>query len=92
MTQQETYDELKELARTLGLTIRVEIGDFDGGICMIKNQQVLLVNRRHPLNRRINLLARSLHQFGLDNVFVKPALRDIIADEVAAVEGAGSDD
>lgn len=83
MTQQETYDELRELARSLGLPIRTEIGDFDGGICTIRDQQVILVNRRHPLNRRIRLLARSLHGFGLVDVYVKPALRSIIDDEIA---------
>ncbi len=91
MNHQETYEELKELARTMGLPIRVEIGDFDGGLCTIRDQQVILVNRRHPLNRRISLLARSLYTMGLDDIFVKPALRNIIDDEVAAQTGGGSD-
>lgn len=92
MTHQETYEELKELARTMGFAIRVEMGEFDGGLCTIRDQQVILVNRRHPLNRRIRLLAQSLHTIGLADVYVKPALRNIIEDEVAALAGGGFDE
>lgn len=83
MTQQQVYDELKALAEEIGLTVRVEIGDFDGGICTVNERRVLLLNRRHPLGRRINITARSLHAVGLENVFVKPALREIIEEELA---------
>jgi len=82
VTQQETYEELKELARSVGLSVRVETGDFDGGLCTVRDTQVILINRRHPLARRINLLARSLNAFGIDDRFVKPALRSVIDDEV----------
>ncbi len=82
VTQQETYEELKELARSVGLSVRVETGDFDGGLCTVRDKQVILINRRHPLARRINLLARSLNAFGIDDRFVKPALRSVIDDEV----------
>jgi hypothetical protein len=83
MTQQQIYDELKALAEEIGLTVRVEIGDFDGGICTVKERRVLLLNRRHPLGRRINITARALYAAGLDNIFVKPALREIIDEELA---------
>lgn len=83
MTQQQIYDELKLLAEETGLTVRVEIGDFDGGICTVNERRVLLLNRRHPLGRRIHIMARSLYRAGLDNVFLKPALREIIEEEIA---------
>ncbi len=93
MTQEETYDELKQLALELGLVIRHEMGDFDGGLCTIKEQRVVLVNRRHPIRRRIHVVARALHETGLDAIFVKPALRDIIDDEVAlALTSASSEE
>ena len=83
MTQQQIYDELKLLAEEMGLTVRVEIGDFDGGICTVHERRVLLLNRRHPLGRRIHITARSLYQMGLEGVFVKPALRELIEEEIA---------
>jgi hypothetical protein len=83
MTEQQKYEELKLLAEQMGLAVRTEIGDFDGGLCTIKEQRVILLNRRHPFSRRINIMARALHQAGLDNVFVKPAVRAVIDDEMA---------
>ena len=83
MTQQEVYDELKELARQKGVTVRLETGNFAGGLCTVDSQRVILINRRHHQTRRITVLARALYDMGLDDLFVKPALRDRIADEVA---------
>ncbi|MCE2504057.1 MAG: hypothetical protein J4G05_08375 [Chlorobi bacterium] len=82
MTQQEFYDELKELAAQKEIKVRLEAGNFEGGLCMIDNQRVILINRRHHQTRRINVLARSLHEVGLGDIFVKPAVRDRIDDEV----------
>ena len=84
MTQQEFYDELKELARQKGVAVRLETGDFDGGHCIVDGQGVILINRRHPLTRRINVLARAVHGLGLDDLYVVPAVRDRIEDEVAS--------
>jgi hypothetical protein len=83
MTQQQIYDDLKVLAEQMGLVVRMEMGDFDGGICVLKERKVILLNRRHDIARRINVIARSLHRIGLGDVFVKPALRELIDDEVA---------
>jgi len=83
MTQQQTYDELKLLAEQIGLTVRVEMGDFDGGVCTIRDRKVILINRRHPLPKRINVMARALDRVGLDDIFVKPAVREAIEDELA---------
>ncbi|MCB0711923.1 MAG: hypothetical protein KDD67_06305 [Ignavibacteriae bacterium] len=84
MTQQEFYDELKALAAQKEIKVRLEAGNFEGGLCTVDHQQVILINRRHHQTRRVNVLARALHEVGLDDLYVKPALRDRIDDEVAA--------
>lgn len=82
MTQQQVYDELKLLAEEMGLMVRIEMGDFEGGICTIRDRRLLLINRRHHFTRRINVMARSLYGAGLDQVFVKPALREVIEEQI----------
>lgn len=82
MTPQEFYDELKVLADQKEIKIRLETGNFDGGLCTVDNQRFILINRRHHQTKRINVLARALHEVGLDDVFVKPVIRDRIEDEV----------
>jgi len=84
MSDQQLYDELKSLAGAMGLEVRSDIGDFEGGICTVKGRRVLLVNRRHTMARRNAVIARALDREGLENVFVLPALRETIDELVAA--------
>jgi hypothetical protein len=76
-------EELQQLAVQLGVTVRYERGDFEGGFCVLRDNRILLVNRRLAPPRKASVLAVGLHEIGLDNVFLKPALRGYIEDEVA---------
>ena len=76
-------EELNEIARQLGVTIRYDRGDFEGGYCILKEQKLLLVNRRLLPARKASVLATAMSEIGLENVFVKPAIREFIEDEVA---------
>lgn len=88
MTQQEVYDELKALAEQKEIKVRLEAGNFDGGLCTMNDQRIILINRRHHQTKRLNVLACALHEVGLDDLYVKPALRDRIEDEVASATTA----
>jgi hypothetical protein len=83
MKHEEMIAELQDVARQLGVTVRYERGDFEGGYCILKTEKVLLVNRRLLPVRKAVVLALALSEIGLDNVFVKPAVREYIEDEVA---------
>lgn len=75
--------ELEQLARQLGVTLRYEKGDFEGGFCILKTQKIILVNRKLMPQRKASVLAVALHELGLDTVFIKPVVREFIEDEVA---------
>jgi hypothetical protein len=81
--REELMQELQGVAMQLGVTIRYERGDFEGGYCVLKEQKLLLVNRRLLPLRKSAVLALALHEIGLENVFLKPAVREYIEDEVA---------
>jgi hypothetical protein len=83
MKHEELILELTELARVLGVTIRYERGDFEGGYCILKEQRILLVNRRLLPQRKAAVLATAMHEIGLEGTFVKPVVREYIEDEVA---------
>jgi len=83
MKNEEILAELHELAKQIGVTIRYEKGDFEGGYCILKDQGVLLVNKRLIPQRKSAILAIAINEIGLDNVYVKPALREYIEDEIA---------
>jgi hypothetical protein len=81
--QEELLVELEALAPQLGVTIRYEKGDFEGGYCILRDARILLVNKRLIPGRRASVLAVALHEIGLENLFIKPAVREYIEDEVA---------
>jgi murein endopeptidase len=74
--------ELEELVSQLGIHLRYEKGDFEGGYCVLKEQKVLVVNKKLHEMRRASILAQALHEIGIENIFVKPAVRQYIEDEV----------
>ena len=85
MKQEELIEELEHLASQLGVAVRYEKGDFEGGYCMLKADRVLLINRRLMPGKKASVFALGLHEIGLDNVFIKPAVREFIEDEVVRI-------
>ncbi|MDH4069093.1 MAG: hypothetical protein OEV30_01590 [Ignavibacteria bacterium] len=85
MKHDELIREFEALAEQLGVTIRNEKGDFDGGYCILKDERILVVNKRLSPNRKAAVLAVGLNAIGLENVFLKPVIRAYVDDEVARV-------
>jgi hypothetical protein len=77
-----TLLELVELAEQIGYRIRYERGDFNGGYCLLREQRLIIVNKKFEPKRKITVLAKTLNEIGIDNVYIKPALREIIEEEV----------
>jgi hypothetical protein len=83
MKHEELIVELEQLAALLGVGVRYEKGDFEGGYCILKTDRILLINKRLLPNKKAAVFGLALHEIGLDNVFVKPVVREFIEDEVA---------
>lgn len=80
--------ELESLARQLNINIRYEKGDFEGGYCILKEQKVVVVNKRLLDSRKASALAIALADYGIETTFIKPNLRSYIEDEVAKLRRA----
>ncbi len=83
MTAEVLLEELKALALTVGVKVRFETGNFDGGYCLLREERLLVINRRSNVTRKIRTLALGLSEYGLDSAFVPPAVREAIDDELA---------
>jgi hypothetical protein len=83
MTAEVLLEELKALALTVGVKVRFETGNFDGGYCLLREERLLVINRRSNVTRKIRTLALGLSEYGLDSTFVPPAIREAIDDELA---------
>jgi hypothetical protein len=88
MKHEHIIAELEQLAAQFGLTLRYEKGDFEGGYCVLKEEKILVMNKKLPEARKASVLAQALSEIGLDNVFIKPALRQYIEDETAKASKA----
>jgi hypothetical protein len=88
MKLEELHEELQSLARQMGVTVRYERGDFEGGYCILKENKILLVNRRLQQQKKASILAVGLNEIGLENIFIKPAVRHFIEDEAAKASRA----
>lgn len=83
MTHEQLLKELEELASHCAIAIRYEKGDFDGGFCVLKAERLIVINKRLAPAKRASVLAQGLAEVGVDEVYLKPALREYIEDELA---------
>ncbi len=78
MKAEQILSELEEVARRLGVDVRVERGGFRGGLCQIDDAQVIVLNKRQPVEARLAIIAASLKSLPVDTVFMRPAVREAL--------------
>ena len=62
----------------LGVKIIKGKGNFTGGICIVKDETVIVVNKMKPIEHRLKILATSFLEYNLDDIYMIPALRAYI--------------
>ncbi len=83
MTHDQILKELEDLAEKSSISLRYEKGDFDGGFCVLKDERIIVVNKRLVIQKRAAVLAQALAEVGIEEVYLKPAVRQFIEDELA---------
>ena len=83
MDETAVLSHLEALAHTLGIQIRYEALESEttfhsGGLCRIRDKQVIIVNMKAPVGEKIQTLIQALRRFDLSNIYLKPALRDLL--------------
>jgi hypothetical protein len=79
--QELIISELIEVFKNIGYEVRIEKGFFKGGFCLLREQQLFLLNKNIEPVKKISFLARNLSELGIENIFVKPEIREIIEKE-----------
>lgn len=67
--------ELEEAARTLGVRVRREKGSFRGGYCIRDGEEILMLNRNHPPEVHLAVLATALKELPVESIYIRPAVR-----------------
>ncbi len=81
---------LEALAQSLGINVRYERLEGEpafssGGLCRVNEKHFIIVNSEAGPADKIGTLVRSLKRFDLTDIYIKPALRDLL-------EGEGADE
>jgi len=79
-------EELEKFVRRLGITLRYERGDFEGGYCVLKEQGMIVINKLANTQKRISLLAQSIMEIGVDEKLMDENIKSIIEDEIAKLK------
>lgn len=85
MDENVLTDFLEELIEGFGVIVRYEAIKLDddsvkvvGGLCLLQEEYVLIVNSNATVRERINTLATALKHFDLDQVYMRPAVREFL--------------
>lgn len=76
---ENVLDDLKSLASQMGATVRFERGDFKGGYCILKENKVIVINKLSTTQRKVMILSAALKELGIEEVYLTPKLREVIA-------------
>ncbi|MDB4983527.1 MAG: hypothetical protein JWM82_4279 [Myxococcales bacterium] len=97
MKPEQITETLEQAAAQLGVRVRYETMTGDtagsGGLCKVKGEWCVIVDRKTPSADRAALLIEALAGFDTDAVFLPPQLREAIAMKRAqqqAVAGASA--
>jgi len=85
MDENTIIDRLEELIKSFGIQIRCEAIKQDedlvnvvGGLCLLRGEYVLIINSKATTMDRIKALATALKHFDLDQIYLRPVLRELL--------------
>jgi hypothetical protein len=82
MDDQHLFDELLQAAKKLGVEVRMEPFETPAtmgwGLCVVRGEKLVLIDRSAPLPDRILALARALSELESERVFMVPEAREVV--------------
>ena len=84
MKTEKIVEALTDAAEELGIQVRRERGTFRGGLCSMDGKEVILLNRRQPVQTHLAILAESLTPDRVEGIFLPPTVRAALEDSWAS--------
>ena len=83
MKPEQLYQELKDLAQKLGIAVSEQNFRKTGlpvksGLCTVRGERRLLLDKHRSIRYRIDVLAECLGQLPLDDIYLVPAVREYL--------------
>ena len=85
MDEITAIEQLEELAESFGIRIRYEPIRQDedlvrvvGGLCLLRGKYVIIIDSKAEMREKVRILAEAITHFDIDQVYIKPALRELL--------------
>jgi len=85
MDENIIIEQLEELIKGFGIQIRHEAIKQDedlvnvaGGLCLLRGEYILIINSKTTTMDKIKTLATALKHFDLDQIYLRPVLRELL--------------
>jgi hypothetical protein len=83
MKPEQTYQDLKELAEKLGVTVSEQNLRSTGikvksGLCKVKEKNILIIDKKIAFQDKNEILASCLSKLPHEDIFMVPALREFL--------------
>ncbi|MCD6273380.1 MAG: hypothetical protein J7K30_11205 [Deltaproteobacteria bacterium] len=95
MKPEQIYQELKDLAEKLDIDVTEKnfrntgINVIKSGLCKVKGKYLFIMDKHKSIQKKNNILALCLSKMKHENVFVVPAVRELIVRQGESKENAG---
>lgn len=81
-------EELEGVAGQLGIEVRSEPGNFDGGRCVVEGEEIIMLNDHDLPETQLVVLAEALRGAPLDTIYLKPAVRRALEETWREIDDA----
>jgi len=83
MKPEQIYQELKDLAEKLAITVseqnlRIAGLKVKSGLCKVKGKNLFIMDKHKSIHKKIDLLASLLTKFPHEDLYIMPAIREIL--------------
>ena len=83
MNEEIMLNQLEELADKLEILVRdeninIEESSSTGGLCRVEGKYVLILNSKATVKEKIQVMIKALQQFNLSDIYIKPAIRELL--------------
>ena len=80
MNSKKIYIELKEVFDKIGYKVILDNGNFNSGYCILEDDKVIVINKNKPYENRVRVLSQILSSIKLDDIYIKPYIRELITE------------
>jgi hypothetical protein len=87
MTHEELVIQLEDLAGRLNIQVQYEsLRNEDpstfGGFCRVRDQHMVIIHSKATISRKIDIFTEALRHFDIDDLYMRPALREYLHKEI----------